>query len=577
MTFKANNEYNFIKQQIREKQKNMSALKRLISKSIAIGSGKGGVGKTTTAVNLAVYYAKNSQRVGLIDLDPLSDITTILDLETSEDILKKRNISNSKNNFKQYVINVFKNLDLIFPYSKLTKDERKSLFENLYYNFSGELLKNYDILIFDLPAGIIYEENLIYLKNIGNLIIVTNAEPSAHVSAGAYIKNVIELKIDAKIHLWHNKYTLIPGSKFNPKDVIGNYNKNVPDEVKFTDIPEITDLAFIPNDTSLDLLQDNPSLSINIKRNIMDLLRIMQLERLNDLAFNIKLSSHTFDLIKFFILNSEDEKNIMDTITKLGKFLINFLSNDRVYLNSETPPKLDEKNIFTKEQINNLSEYFSKVFNDNIRNTALKLYKKIEKSIFEEENSKRPFFGLKVLHKDKTLDIELSRLLISITGTINSNNNPDRKTGGLLLFYFALYKLCQSDTIINLLMNFIPKKKNQKGLTIRDRHAQIKNLVDSNEQYKKEYLSILKTLFPVVSRQIVNIVSTFELQKLVFMDSNKKVNKIAYLKLFSNFIHDIVNSGLSVVVGFKYRPASIAFRKAANKLYRNIALNKAAS
>ena len=40
-----------------------------VSKIVAVGSGKGGVGKTTVAVNLAIALAKLGKRVGLMDAD----------------------------------------------------------------------------------------------------------------------------------------------------------------------------------------------------------------------------------------------------------------------------------------------------------------------------------------------------------------------------------------------------------------------------------------------------------------------------------------------------------------------------
>ena len=144
-----------------------------------------------------------------------------------------------------------------------------------------------------------------------------------------------------------------------------------------------------------------------------------------------------------------------------------------------------------------------------------------------------------------------------------------KNLGGLLLFDFALFKLFGSPTVRKLIGNFIPWAKDSRGGWRRDKHSQIRWLVEADKSYHHRYLNLLKTLRPAVVSQVLGISQALGLQNLLFQ-KGRGPNQEVYLRLLTSFLHDVVNSGLGVIIGFRYRPASRAFQNGAERLWREL-------
>ncbi|UCF96357.1 MAG: AAA family ATPase [Spirochaetaceae bacterium] len=547
------------------------------NKSIAITSGKGGVGKTITAVNLSIYYARKGFSTALIDLDPLSDVATLLDLVEAESAVEQRNNDNAKAGLESFTIPVFKHLDLIFPSQKLKDVERSALLEKIYRENLSELNRGYELLVFDLPAGSEFEENLVFLPFMGMVLLVTNPEPTAHAAAGAYIKRAYEVYQNLTIHIWHNRFSPNTQHHFNPKDIVGNYNRNVSRELRIDakTAARLRDFATVPEDPALNLLRGSPAADENVLRFLLDTLMYIHEERIATLAA-ATISNRSFELIKHFLTHHKTIENIDEYLEDIGRYLRILLELQlRTQDSPSAAPAVDSAEpgaglqVFTSDEKSGFRSFLEKLNADPLRQRIVRTMELLETKLHELGEKANPFAAGTAVVPDKSVDRELSALLVAIQRT-DSQNRLMMNQGGLLLFYFSLYKLFQSETVTELIRSLVPAKKNKKGTLVRDRHRQIQNLVEGDAEYKQRYLKLLKTLHPVVSKQIATIVKTFDLSGLLFREEGGAVLRSAYVKLLTNFLHDTLYSGLSVVVGFPFRSAASAFQEGAEKALHSL-------
>ena len=144
-------------------------------KIISVSSVKGGVGKTTTVLNLAGIYYLLKKKVLIMDMDLFSGgISALLDLKNKKDIfMLVDSISNNRfTNLSDYVTHYNNNIDVLAS----PKDPRQALkVESRYLPMILELAKkDYDIILID-TNHILDANNLVLLDNsYMSLFLITN-------------------------------------------------------------------------------------------------------------------------------------------------------------------------------------------------------------------------------------------------------------------------------------------------------------------------------------------------------------------------------------------------------------------
>lgn len=172
------------------------------TKVVTVTSGKGGVGKTSISVNLAMALAAAGQKVLLFDADlGLANVNVLLGVIPKHNLY---HVIKKHKSIHDVIIHTPEGLDIIAGASgysmlaNLPDDER----ENLINAFNE--LQGYDILLIDTGAGV--GSNVIgFTHPADEVIVVTTPEPTSITDAYGIIKSIVLVDPGKRISLLVNR------------------------------------------------------------------------------------------------------------------------------------------------------------------------------------------------------------------------------------------------------------------------------------------------------------------------------------------------------------------------------------
>lgn len=130
-----------------------------MSRIIAIANQKGGVGKSTTAINLSACLAEKNQRVLTIDIDPQGNTTSGLGIDKDEQEYTVYELLIGESDLSQCIVQTeFDNLKLIPSNVNLAAAEIELIGvdgkEFILKNQIAEVRDDYDYIIIDCPPSL---------------------------------------------------------------------------------------------------------------------------------------------------------------------------------------------------------------------------------------------------------------------------------------------------------------------------------------------------------------------------------------------------------------------------------------
>ena len=225
-----------------------------MGRTIAITNQKGGVGKTTTAINLSACLAEASQRVLLIDFDPQGNATSGLTPDgIAEDQATVYDLICQNASFEESVIkNVVEGLDLIpsdmnLSGAEVEFQELDDMEERLKKAIE-EQIDHYDYIMIDCPPSL----NVLTINALTaaeSVIIPIQCEYYALEGLNQVLKTIylVQRKLNTQLKVEGVLFTMYDQRTNLSEQVVASVKENLKEPIYETMIPRNVKLAEAPS------------------------------------------------------------------------------------------------------------------------------------------------------------------------------------------------------------------------------------------------------------------------------------------------------------------------------------------